>query len=188
MTPTRRWHWPSIAAGVFVGGLAGWGVQEVRYVNWRSLAAPVDEAPLVIRQDAKGDGRFGAPRSGNRAHRGIDIVAGLGSPVRAVRSGVVVTTGMHRGLGRYVELAHGEGLHSLYAHLQAIDTEAGRRVRQGERIGTVGKTGNARHRLIAPHVHLELVKDAQPVDPATMGLEASQTAMTEPVGNADGGD
>lgn len=111
MKPARKWHWPSIAAGVLVGGL-----------------------------------------------------------------------------GRYVELAHGGGLRSLYAHLQAIDTETGRRVRQGERIGTVGTTGNARHWLITPHVHLELVKDAQPVDPATMGLEAAQTAMAEPVGNADGGE
>ena len=190
--PLRRAHWPSIAAGVLAGGVIGWTAQELPYVNWRTLEAPVDEMPLMIRQDAKGDGRFGAPRSGHRTHRGIDLAAPLGSPVRAARSGVVVTTGTHRGLGRYVELEHRGGLHSLYAHLQTIEVDVGRRVRQGDRLGTVGKTGNARSRLITPHVHFEMVKDGQPVDPSTMGLAAappaSADAVAEPVGNADGGE
>ena len=180
-----RLHGPSIAAGVLMGAAVGWTAQELPYMNWRTLAAPVDEAPLVIRQDAKGDGRFGAPRSGNRAHRGIDLAAPLGSPVHSVRSGVVVTTGTHRGLGRYVELEHRGGLRSLYAHLQTIEVEVGRRVRQSERIGTVGKTGNARSRLITPHVHVELVKDGQPIDPTTNGLEVAQTPPVTPQEGTD---
>ena len=189
MTRVRRVQWPSIAAGLLVGGALGWGAQEARSIDWQNLTAPVDERPLVIRQDAKGDGHFGAPRSGNRMHRGIDLTAPLGTPVRAVRSGIVVTTGTHRGLGQYVELEHRGGWHSLYAHLQDIDAQVGHRVRQGERIGTVGKTGNARNRLITPHVHFEMVKDGQPVDPSTMGLEIAQTPIVNPTEqNADGGE
>ena len=185
----RRWQWSSIVAGMLVGGALGWGAQEMRYMNWQALAAPVDERPLMIRQDAKGDGHFGAPRSGNRMHRGIDLTAPLGSPVRAARSGIVETTGTHRGLGNYVELEHTGGWHSLYAHLQTIDVQVGHRVRQGARIGTVGKTGNARNRLITPHVHFEMVKDGQPVDPSTLGLVIAQTPIVNPTeNNADGGE
>ena len=159
------------AAGV----LAILGASELPYVNWRTVTPPVDNRPLLIRQDAKGDGRFRAPRSGGRLHRGVDLVAPLRSPVRAIRSGRVVTTATHRGLGRYVEIAHDRHLHSLYAHLATIDVKAGQRVRQGDLLGTVGKTGNARHAWITPHLHVEILKDGEPMDPARLGL-----ALVEP--------
>lgn len=154
--------------------LAGFGLalllSELPYLNWRLAAPPLTTIPLVIRQDAKGDGRYLAPRSGQRRHRGVDLVASVGSPVHAIRSGRVRRVGRHRGLGRFVELRHAGGLGSLYAHLEATTVSAGRRVRQGEVIGTVGKTGNARHRWIAPHLHLEVLRDGRPRDPATLGL------------------
>lgn len=152
------------------GLLLGWAVQHVPFVNLLRAVAPVDQRPLVIRQDAKGDGRFGAPRSGNRLHRGIDIAAPRGSPVRALRSGRVVTNSKHRGMGRYVELQHAGRMRSLYAHLDTVLVQAGDRVRQGQVIGTVGKTGNARHAWIMPHVHLEVTRAGTPIDPATLGL------------------
>lgn len=144
---------------------------ELPFVNWQPIVAPVDTERLVIRQDAKGDGRFQAPRSGNRVHRGVDLAAPLGSPVRAVRSGTVVQVGFHRGFGRYVELEHRGRLRSLYAHLKDVGVEAGERVRQGAAIGTVGKTGNAKHPWIMPHVHLEISRGGAPIDPASLGLE-----------------
>jgi murein DD-endopeptidase MepM/ murein hydrolase activator NlpD len=91
--------------------------------------------------------------------------------VRAIRSGRVVQVGLHRGLGRFVELEHREQLHSLYAHLREVSVEPGTRVRQGEVIGTVGKTGNARHLWITPHVHLEVLQEGKPIDPQTLGLQ-----------------
>ena len=143
---------------------------ELPYVNWQAVAAPIETSSLMIREDAKGDGRFLAPRSGHRRHRGIDLVAELHSPVHAILSGTVVQVGVHRGLGRFVELEHRHELHSLYAHLNDVEVAPGQRVRQGAVIGTVGKTGNARSRWVKPHVHLEVLKHGEPVDPQTLGL------------------
>jgi murein DD-endopeptidase MepM/ murein hydrolase activator NlpD len=144
---------------------------ELPYVNWKAVAPPLAASPLMIWQDAKGDGRFEAPRSGNRLHRGIDFAAALDTPVQAVRSGRVLEAGNHRGLGRFVVLQHGGGLRSLYAHLNATLVKEGVRVRQGAVIGTVGKTGNARHPWITPHVHFEVVRNDVAINPASLGLE-----------------
>ncbi|MBI3997246.1 MAG: M23 family metallopeptidase [Candidatus Omnitrophica bacterium] len=143
---------------------------QVPYVNWVSVMPPVDARPLVIRHDAKGDGHFASPRSGRRQHRGVDLAAALHSPVRAIRSGTVVQVGMHRGMGRFVEIDHGHELHSLYAHLNDVRVDAGEKIKQGDLVGTVGKTGNARHPWITPHLHLEVVRDGVPIDPLTLGL------------------
>ena len=153
----------------------GWGgavaAVELPYVDWHRIVPPVEARPLVIRADAKGDGQFQSPRSGNRRHQGLDLAAPVGSPVRAVRSGTVVETGMHRGLGRFIELEHRRGFRSRYAHLQSVAVEPGARVRQGAVIGAVGKTGNARHRWITPHLHLEIWDGQQAVDPQVLGLQ-----------------
>ena len=166
----RRWHSASLAGGAVLGCALTVAAFELPYANWRATAPPVDTETLTIRQDAKGDGRFLAPRSGGRRHRGIDLVAELNSPVHAMLSGTVVQVGIHRGLGRFVELEHRHALHSLYAHLNDVEVAPGQRIRQGEVIGTVGKTGNARSRLVTPHVHLEVLKNGEPVDPQTLGL------------------
>jgi murein DD-endopeptidase MepM/ murein hydrolase activator NlpD len=164
--PRRSW-----AAALLLGGgllLAG---RELPFINWRPIVAPLEDRPLVLRQDAMGDGRFLAPRSGGRQHRGIDLAAPLSSPVRAIRSGRIVAAGTHRGLGRFVEIRHSGRLYSLYAHLKDVHVARGERVEQGTVIGTVGKTGNARHAWIMPHVHFEVLRDGQPIDPQTLGLE-----------------
>jgi len=164
----RAPFWIGLTLGV---GLAA-AALIVPYINWQPVVPPLDARPLLIRRDAKGDGRFSAPRSGTRRHRGIDLAAAMDAPVRAIRSGVVVQVGVHRGLGRFVELEHRHQWHSLYAHLQQVHVQPGARVRQGALIGTVGKTGNARHPWIVPHLHLEIVKAGVAVDPQTLGLEA----------------
>ena len=161
-----RWFWIGLALGCGVMLVA----LEGPYVDWQRVMAPIDQHPLMIRHDAKGDGRFSAPRSGRRRHRGIDVAATLESPVRAIRSGVVVQVGAHRGLGRFVELEHRHQVRSLYAHLQTVQVEPGARVKQGTVIGTVGKTGNARHPWIVPHLHLEIAKAGVLIDPQTLGL------------------
>ena len=166
----------SLLVGAGIGAALTAVAMELPYVNWRLMALPVDARPLVIRQDAKGDGRFGSPRSGNRRHRGIDLVAPVGSPVRAVQSGRVIQIGTHRGLGRFIELEHRHRLSSLYAHLSGVRVAVGQRVRQGQAIGAVGKTGNARHRWITPHLHLEILRGAEPINPQTLGLRAVEPA------------
>lgn len=169
-TAGRAGHGRFFAAGMLAGMACLLGAREILYVNWRGIVPPVDVRPLVIRADAKGDGRFGAPRSGSRTHQGVDIVAQVGTPVRAIRSGRVAVSTFQRGMGRYVVLQHAGGLRSLYGHLDTAHVAVGERVRQGQAIGTVGKTGNARSQLITAHLHVEVSRKGETFDPARLGL------------------
>ena len=170
-----------------VGLLAGSGAllaAEVPYVNWERAVPPVDERPLSIRADAKGDGHFGAPRSGHRTHRGVDFSAAMNSPVRTVRSGWVLEIGDERGFGRFVVVQHPGHLVTLYAHLSETFVSTGQRVKQGQQIGTVGKTGNAKHHLIQPHVHFEVIQAGQRLDPLWLGFAAPQVMRTQDTDHA----
>ena len=178
--------WAAVAGGFLVGATVVWAAQELVFIDWRSVAEPLQQASLVIREDAKGDGRFGAPRSGHRRHRGVDIQAPLGAPVHVIRSGTVVEIGEHRGLGLFVGVEHKHHLRSLYAHLQAVQVRVGTRLRQGQVIGTVGKTGNARHPWVTPHLHLEVERDSTPIDPATLGLTLVEPTSRRPHGDDSG--
>lgn len=120
---------------------------------------------IILRHDAYGSGDFLAGRSGSRKHNGIDLRAKIGTPVYAARSGRVSEARFHNGLGNYVELAHRGGYTTIYAHLSKIDVKEGRFVRQGEKIGEVGKSGNANYRGIIPHLHLEVRRQGEPLDP-----------------------
>ena len=164
-------------AKVFFAAAAAILASEARYINWRPVVPPVDTQPLLVRKDAKGDGRFHAPRSGNRLHRGIDVAAPLEAPVRTIRSGTVLEVGTHRGLGQFVVVQHSPRLRSLYAHLSRTDVARGARVAQGAVIGAVGKTGNAKSHWITPHLHLEVVRDGEPIDPQTLGLRIVLPAL-----------
>lgn len=177
----------------WLGMLAGLALTaaavEAPYINWRFLTPPVDKQPLRLRHDAKGDGCFGAPRSGQRSHRGVDLLAPLNSPVRAIRSGTVIRTGTHRGLGHFIELSHRKNLTSLYAHLATTTVTQGQRVSQGQSIGTVGKTGNARHPSISPHLHLEIARGGEILDPSALGLRAlASTSTAQEQAHGRGGD
>ena len=177
--------WQRPVSAVVVAAMVVFGVRELLYADWSPMVPPLDRAPLLLRADAKGSGRFGSPHSGGRSHRGVDLWAPVGSPVRAIRAGRVVKAETHKGLGNYVEIAHRGGLHSLYAHLDRIDVAKGRRVRQGEVIGIVGKTGNAKSPLIEPHLHLEIVRDGKPIDPALLGLTVIETQRNQEPGEPD---
>lgn len=104
--------------------------------------------------------RFGM-RNG-RHHEGIDILAGRGTPIRAAAYGLVIYAGDGmRGYGNVVVLDHGEEITTLYGHLQEIQVQSGDAVGQGQRIGTVGSTGNA----TTTHLHFELRVGGEAVDP-----------------------
>jgi murein DD-endopeptidase MepM/ murein hydrolase activator NlpD len=118
-----------------------------------SLAYPLS-API-------GDG-FG-PR-GNRFHSGVDFVAAKGTPTAAAGDGVVVSAGpWGGGYGKAVEIDHGNGVTTLYAHLSALRAEPGQRVATGTTVGLVGSTGDAS----GPHLHFEVRVRGAAVDPAT---------------------
>ena len=123
------------------------------------------EGPVIIRNDSLGEGHFHARRRG-RLHKGVDLRASVGTAVLVYRRGRVVETGNHPGgYGKYVEIAHKDNFVSIYAHLSEINVGEGEFVRCGQIIGKVGKTGNASHRNMEPHLHFEIRKDGVRVNP-----------------------
>ncbi len=94
-------------------------------------------------------------------HHGIDIGSSPGTPVRSPAPGTVVAASAHGRLGKHVTLDHGNGVRSIYGHLEAVEVRAGERVERGQVIGLVGNTG----RSTGPHLHYELLVDGKPVDP-----------------------
>lgn len=94
-------------------------------------------------------------------HRGLDINAPAGMPIYACEAGVVINSGWHYSFGYYVEISHGSGINTLYAHCSALYVTAGQQVEKGTHIGAVGSTGNSS----GNHCHLELTVNGQLVDP-----------------------
>lgn len=144
----------------------GFLINETRYINRVEFLSPVAyQGVPILRNDAYGKGHFGARRNGGRKHAGVDFLADVGTDVMAVRSGWVINSEFHKGLGNYVEIRHSRNLVSIYGHLSENLVKKGQRVYQGQIIGKVGKTGNAKNRAILPHLHFELRFDNKPVDP-----------------------
>lgn len=127
--------------------------------------------PGNLRSDRAGSGRFQASRDGGRrTHAGLDIAGRLNaSPVVASRGGRIIHIGPRGAYGNMVTIDHGNGITSRYGHLQmgsinaAGITRRGHWVVQGQRIGTVGNTGNARGAV--PHVHFETRRNGVPTRP-----------------------
>lgn len=93
------------------------------------------------------------PIAGLRAmHEGIDFNAEIGTPVVAAADGIVLSAAYHPEFGNLVELDHGDGLTSRYAHLSRMEVLPGRLIKRGEHLGAVGNTG----RSTGPHLHFEL--------------------------------
>jgi len=103
-----------------------------------------------------------------RFHRGIDLAAAIGTPVRAAAAGEVVRAGWRGGYGRQVALAHGHGLATSYAHLSRIAARVGERVARGQVIGFVGSSGLS----TGPHVHFEASRNGRAIDPRSARFDA----------------
>lgn len=127
------------------------------YFDMVPFLSPVEFASdLPIRNDSRGSGEFGTRRNGNRSHQGIDILAPTGTKVRAAKGGIAFAAENKKGMGKFVKIRHKNGLSTIYGHLSKVYIQPIQRVRQGEFIGEVGKTGNARYPDIQPHVHFEV--------------------------------
>ena len=94
-------------------------------------------------------------------HRGIDMSAARGTPIVASGPGVVTFAGSKLGYGRMVEIDHGFGVVSRYAHASKLLVHRGQRVKRKEVIAHVGCSGTCK----APHLHFEIHEDGQPVNP-----------------------
>lgn len=128
----------------------------------------IDSKKLIIRDDLRGNGDFGAKRRNGRSHSGIDMLAPLGTPVYASKSGIAFPGNVPTGYGKYVMIYHPDGFQTIYGHLSNYMVTSTQKVRQGELIGYVGKTGNARYRLIQPHLHFEIRDKGEPQNPRTI--------------------
>lgn len=111
-------------------------------------------------------GEFGVPRSGGRTHEGFDIVAACRTPLVAAATGRVLRAGYDPVLyGNYL-LIRGQGEHRsyFYSHLvRPASVDRDDRVWAGQRVGAVGKSGNAR--TVGCHLHFEIHVRGHPIDP-----------------------
>ena len=94
-------------------------------------------------------------------HRGVDVPARRGADVIAVADGVVIRVERQKALGNLVEINHGDGMRTLYAHNSKNLVTIGQSVSKGDKIAEVGSTG----RSTGPHVHFQVYKDGKIVDP-----------------------
>jgi len=108
------------------------------------------------------------PFTGKRTfHYGIDIATNYGNPIVATADGIVLTLGIEKIGGRYVVLSHGGGLTTHYLHLSKFLVKAGQKVKRGDVIGLVGKSGKA----LGPHLHYEVRLNNRPQNPYQFILE-----------------
>ena len=96
-------------------------------------------------------------------HSGLDLAAPSGTPIYATGPGIVTKSGWGTGYGQYVEINHGNGYITRYAHASRLIARVGDRVDAGKHIANVGCTG----RCTGPHLHYEVVKDGQRKNPST---------------------
>ena len=153
-------------------------LQVMRWGNDGNFFTP--EAFAESADQGSGSGLLAAPVAGNitswfgyrrhpilgyvRLHAGVDFGAAYGTPIFAVTDGSVIYAGWHGGHGNYVRLTHGGGTDTGYGHMSRIAVTVGEHVSRGQVIGYVGATGLA----TGPHLHYELFRNGQPVDPLSM--------------------
>lgn len=123
----------------------------------RTFLWPV--APVVL--TSPWGTRFHPVHGEYRFHAGVDLLAEVAQPVHAASSGTVVFAGWNGAHGKQLELQHDGHLSTRYSHLEALLVEPGAHVKKGDVIGLAGETGT----VTGPHLHFELVKDGESVDP-----------------------
>lgn len=127
----------------------------------------VEEGMLTGRPVRSGyvSSRFGVrkdPITGKAGfHAGIDFAGKTGSKILAVADGLVILSEPTNGYGRTVEIRHGNGLVTRYAHCKTLLVKAGDLVKRGQVIATLGSSG----RSTGPHLHFEVLKEGQAIDP-----------------------
>jgi septal ring factor EnvC (AmiA/AmiB activator) len=152
-------------------------VQAVRLAQLVATLPPPRSSPRHVGGFATRRGRLPRPAAGPisagfgrvvnpkfntvTVRHGIGIAAPAGSPVHAVAPGRVVHAGWFKGYGNLVIVDHGEGFHTLVAHLAAMQTAMGEEVDAGSVLGTVGDSGT----LDGPRLYFELREGGRPVDP-----------------------
>jgi murein DD-endopeptidase MepM/ murein hydrolase activator NlpD len=136
------------------------------------LRSPLSE----LRVTSKYGLRFHPIKKVWRKHNGVDYGAPVGTPVWAVASGVVTFAGWQRGYGRYVCIRHDNGYESRYGHLHRYFVAKGQRVKQRQRIGLVGQSGEA----TGPHLDFQLLRANRHIDPQDRSVRMISTLRSVP--------
>lgn len=126
-------------------------------------AAAKAEGMVVPTAKYKISARFGQSGAmwSSGHHTGLDFAGPVGQAIDAADSGKVVHASSAGAYGNMIEIAHGDGTRTRYAHLSAIGVKKGERVARGQRIGALGNTGNSS----GPHLHFEVLVDGDQVNP-----------------------
>lgn len=118
--------------------------------------------PVAVSHMSSGFGMRTHPvLGGRRGHKGIDLAAPTGTPIRATADGVVEMAEWFSSYGLYVQLDHGAAMETRYGHMSRIAVAQGQQVRKGDVIGYVGSTG----RSTGPHLHYEVRVSGDAVNP-----------------------
>jgi murein DD-endopeptidase MepM/ murein hydrolase activator NlpD len=100
-------------------------------------------------------------------HWGVDISTNIGNPIVSTADGIVLSVLNDKYLGKHVVISHGNGITTVYGHMNAFAVRSGQKVKRGDVIGYVGQTGKA----VGPHVHYEVRLDGRAVNPYNYILE-----------------
>jgi murein DD-endopeptidase MepM/ murein hydrolase activator NlpD len=140
---------------------------------------------LMVPSSAPVDGPSGSgfgfrtdPFTGRAAlHTGLDFPADIGTPIMAAAGGVVVSTEPHPAYGNLVEIDHGNGLSTRYAHASRVLVKTGDLIKRGQKVAEVGNTG----RSTGPHLHFEVLVQGVPQNPARfLAGKAGEGGATRP--------
>lgn len=125
-----------------------------------------DTKRFIVPLDGRMTSGFGYRKNpmggGGKVHKGVDIAAAYKSPVRAAAAGQVKSASRNWSKGKYVEIRHADGFKTVYFHLAKTSVKKGQWIGQGDVIGYEGSTGIS----TGPHLHFEIHKDGQAIDPA----------------------
>lgn len=128
----------------------------------RGLQGVPQVVPAASSHITSGFGYRADPFAGSPAfHAGLDFKGATGAPIYAAARGKVAFVGRHAAYGKSVEVDHGNGLRTRYAHMSEFRTRVGETVSAGQVIGAVGSTG----RSTGPHLHFEVRLHGRPVNP-----------------------
>ena len=128
----------------------------------RGLSAIPSHLPASLEFISSGFGYRSDPFTGEAAlHSGLDFRGPMGAPIHAAASGTVSFAGTKAGYGNCLEISHGNGMVTRYAHMSAFRAQVGQAVAAGDVIGAIGNTG----RSTGPHLHFEVRIDDRAVNP-----------------------
>jgi murein DD-endopeptidase MepM/ murein hydrolase activator NlpD len=137
-------------------------MRSVNIINERVQSSIPAGAPTLTGYISSDYGNRIHPISGKKSfHKGIDFAAKSGSDVVAAADGLVIKSQHQGGYGMLIEIEHGNGYITRYAHNKSSAVALGDYVRQGQKIASVGSTGYS----TGPHVHFEIVKDGDSINP-----------------------